>query len=450
MIPTSAIKIFVVEDDPWYSEWLTYHLGLNPDFEVIRFTSAKACIKMLHEHPQVITLDYSLPDMKGEEALKKIRKESPGTDVIVISAQEKIDTAVNLLKQGAYDYIVKDNDTRDRLLNTIEHIRNKQALNLELDKLRSEVTSKYDFQKAIIGNSDSMKQVFNMMEKAARSQITVSISGETGTGKELIAKAIHYQSPRNKKSFMAVNVASIPRDLLESELFGHEKGSFTGAVSRRLGKFEEAQGGTIFLDEIADLDFGLQAKILRVLQEREISRIGSNTLISLDVRIIVATHKNLADEVKKGTFREDLYYRLLGLPIHLPPLRERGNDILLIAKHFLDHFCIENKIPAKTFSTDAQKKLTSYYYPGNARELKAIVELAAVITDEVIITEQQIVFGNAASLDDLLQNETTMEEYNRRILKHYMNKYDQNVLLIADKLQIGKSTIYRMLKDGRI
>jgi two-component system, NtrC family, response regulator AtoC len=231
VIPVNALKIFIVEDDPWYSEWLTYHLALNPDFEVVRFSSAKDCIKMLHEHPQVVTLDYSLPDMKGELALEKIKKTCPSAEVIVISAQEKIATALNLLKLGAYDYIVKDNDTRDRLLNTIQHIRNSQALNKELDHLRSEVTAKYDFQRAIIGNSEKMKQVFNLMDKASRTQITVSINGETGTGKELVAKAIHYQSSRNKKPFVAVNVASIPRELVESELFGHEKGAFTGALS---------------------------------------------------------------------------------------------------------------------------------------------------------------------------------------------------------------------------
>lgn len=450
MIPVNALKIFIVEDDPWYSEWLSYHLALNPDFEVMRFSSAKECIKMLHEHPQVITLDYSLPDMKGELALEKIKKACPAAEVIVISAQEKIATALNLLKLGAYDYIVKDNDTRDRLLNTIQHIRNNQALNKELDSLRSEVTAKYDFQKAIIGNSEKMKQVFNLMDKAVRTQITVSITGETGTGKELVAKAIHYQSSRNKKSFVAVNVASIPRELVESELFGHEKGAFTGALSRRLGKFEEAQGGTLFLDEIADLDFSLQAKLLRALQEREISRIGSNTIISLDVRIIVATHKNLLEEVKKGTFREDLYYRLLGLPIHLPALRERGNDILLISRFILENFCRENNLAMKTLSVEAQKKLTTYSYPGNVRELKAIVELAAVISDEQIIDDHHLVFSSNSTLDDILSEEATMDEYNRRILKHYMNKYDQNVLQVAEKLQIGKSTIYRMLKDGRL
>jgi two-component system, NtrC family, response regulator AtoC len=450
VIPNNAFKIYVVEDDPWYSEWLTYHLTLNPDFEVLKFTSAKTCIKMLQDCPQVITLDYSLPDMKGEEALAKIKKQCPNSEVIVISAQEKIDTAVKLLKQGAYDYIVKDADTRDRLLNTIQHIRSKQVLNKELELLRSEVSNKYDFQNLIIGNSERMQQVFNLMDKAARTQITVTISGETGTGKELVAKAIHYKSARGNKAFVAVNVASIPADLLESELFGHEKGSFTGAISRRLGKFEEAQGGTLFLDEIADLNINLQAKLLRVLQEREVTRIGSNTLIPLDVRIIVATHKNLSEEVKKGNFREDLYYRLLGLPIHLPPLRERNNDILIIAKHMLDIFCKENNMPIKSLSLEAHKKLTSYSFPGNVRELKAIVELAAVITDNDIIHEQHIVFNRGTTLDDILQDETTMDEYTRRILHHFMNKYDQNVLLVAEKLQIGKSTIYRMLKDGRI
>jgi two-component system response regulator AtoC len=447
---TSSFKIFIVEDDPWYSEWLSFHLALNPDYEVAKFASAKDCIKSLHEQPHVITLDYSLPDMKGEEALKKIRNASPRTEVIIISAQEKISTAINLLKQGAYDYIVKDADTRDRLLNTIQHIRSNQSLHAELDMLRSEVSARYDFQKAIIGNSEAMKKIFVLMDRAARTNITVSISGETGTGKELIAKAIHYQSSRNKKPFVAVNVASIPKELLESELFGHEKGAFTGAQFKRIGKFEEAQGGTLFLDEIAELDIALQAKLLRALQEKEISRIGGNTVINLDVRIIVATHKSMLEEIKKGFFREDLYYRLLGLPIHLPPLRERESDILLIAKHILDHFCSENNIAPKTFSIDAQKKLNSYTYPGNVRELKAIVELAAVMSDDSIITGDQITFNSTSPIDEILRDETTMEEYNKRIMQHFLKRYDNNVLVVADKLRIGKSTIYRMLKDGRI
>ncbi|MBL8008894.1 MAG: sigma-54-dependent Fis family transcriptional regulator, partial [Ignavibacteria bacterium] len=277
-----------------------------------------------------------LPDMAGQQVLEQIKNYDPNIIVIIVSAQEKIGTAVELLKSGAFDYITKDQDTKDRLLNSINNARNKHSLIKEIDYLKREISDKYEFEKSIIGSSTAIKRVFGMLEKAVKSTISVSITGETGTGKELVSKAIHYNSKRKSKPFIAVNIAAIPSELIESELFGHEKGAFTGALTRRIGKFEDADGGTICLDAIGEMDPSLQAKLLRVLQEREVTRIGSNQVIKLDVRVITATHRDLAEEVKAGKFREDLYYRLLGLPVHLPPLRERGSDILLIAKHFLD------------------------------------------------------------------------------------------------------------------
>jgi DNA-binding NtrC family response regulator len=312
------------------------------------------------------------------------------------------------------------------------------------------LVKKYEFVNVIQGNSPAIRQVFGMMEKAAGSGITVSISGETGTGKELVAKAIHYHSPRKSKPFVAVNVAAIPSELLESELFGHEKGSFTGAMATRAGKFEEADGGTLFLDEIGEMDFALQAKLLRILQEREISRVGSNKVIKIDVRVIIATHKNLQEEVRKGTFREDLYYRLLGIPISLPPLRERGHDILVIAKHLLDVFCKDNKMQKLSFSPEAQDKLVRYYYPGNVRELKAIVELSAVMSSGNTIESGDVRIENTNSMQALAFEETTLEEYTMRIIGHFLEKYDNNVVLVAKKLGVGKSTIYRYLKENKL
>ncbi len=447
---SQSFKIFVVEDDSWYSELLVHHLTLNPDYEVIKFTNARECLAQLHQQPSVITLDYSLPDMNGAEVLKKILAFNPNIQVVIISAQENITTAIDLLKKGAYDYIVKDDDARNRLWSTVNNIRKNLLLKEEVEHLREEIGQRYDFSKAIIGSSESMKRVFNMMDKAARTHITVSLSGETGTGKELVAKAIHYNSTRNLKPFLPVNVASIPRDLIESELFGHEKGAFTGAISRRKGKFEEAHGGTLFLDEIAEMDITLQVKLLRVLQEKEITRVGSNAAVPIDVRIIVATHKNLAEETRKGNFREDLYYRLLGLPIHLPPLRERNNDVLLIAKHLIEDFCKANSIKHKTLSTEAQKKLLAYPFPGNVRELKAIVELAVVMSDEETILPEAINFTSSNSTADLFSKEMTLDEYTGNIIRHYLNKHDNNVLKVAEKLKVGKSTIYRLLKEGKV
>jgi DNA-binding NtrC family response regulator len=441
------VRIFVVEDDPAYTKFLRYVLSLNPDFDPEFFSTGKACLDQLHKKPDIITLDYSLPDMAGEKVLKSIREFDPDISVIIVSAQEKIGTAVGLLKAGAFDYISKDEEAKDRILNSIKNALNKNSLIREIDRLKHEITTKYEFEKSIIGSSDAIKKIYDLIEKAVKTQITVSITGETGTGKELIAKAIHYNSKRKTKSLVAVNVAAIPKELIESELFGYEKGAFTGAANRRIGKFEEAEGGTIFLDEIGEMDLSLQSKLLRVLQEKELSRVGGNQVIKLDVRVIVATHRNLQEEVRAGRFREDLFYRLLGLPIHIPPLRERGKDILLLAKHFADQFAKENGLKKLKLSADSQEKLLQYSFPGNVRELKSVIELAAVMSSENEIHAKDITFTTPIREDSLLTKEMTLQEYTYRIIRGYLNKYDNNVLEVASKLDIGKSSIYRYLKE---
>lgn len=447
MYEKDPVKIFVVEDDPAYAKFLRYILSLNPDFEVDFFTTGKECLANLTKRPSVITLDYSLPDMPGEKVLKEIRDFDPTISVIIVSAQEKIGTAVGLLKAGAYDYISKDEEAKERILNSINNARNKNSLIREIDYLKQEINEKYEFGKSIIGNSPAIKKIFGLMEKAAKTNIITSITGETGTGKELVAKAIHYNSKRKNEPFIAVNIAAIPRELIESELFGHEKGAFTGATGRRIGKFEEAEGGTLFLDEIGEMDLSLQAKLLRVLQEREVTRIGSNQVIKLDVRITVATHRNLQEEVKNGRFREDLYYRILGLPIAIPPLRERDQDALLIARHFLDLFAKENQLKKIKISPEAQNRLLSYTFPGNIRELKSVIELAAVMAEGNEIRPQDINFTSTRGEETFLLKEMTLEQYNYRIIRNYLNKYDNNVLEVAKRLGIGKSSIYRYLKD---
>lgn len=447
MYDKDPVKIFVVEDDLAYTKFIKYVLGLNPDYEVEFFTTGKECINNLHKNPSIITLDYSLPDMAGQQVLEQIKGHDPNINVIIVSAQEKIGTAVELLKAGAYDYITKDQETKDRLLNSINNARNKHSLIKEIDHLKREISEKYEFEKSIIGTSSAIKKTFALLEKAVKSTISVSITGETGTGKELVSKAIHYNSKRKNKPFIAVNITAIPSELIESELFGHEKGAFTGAMTRRIGKFEEADGGTIFLDEIGEMDPSLQAKLLRVLQEREITRIGSNQVIKLDVRVITATHRDLTEEVKAGRFREDLYYRLLGLPVHLPPLRERGSDILLIAKHFLDQFSKENQLPKFRISEQAQKKMLAYPFPGNIRELKSIIELAAVMAEDNEIREQDVTFNSTVRTESILYQEMSMQEYMYRIIRHFLNRYDNNVLEVARRLDIGKSSLYRYLKE---
>ncbi len=447
MYEKEPIKIFVVEDDPTYTKFLRYVLSLDPDFETDFFGTGRDCISQLHRNPAVITLDYSLPDMPGEKVLKAIREFDPDINVIVISAQEKIGTAVELLKLGAFDYITKDEEAKDRILNAIKNARTKSSLIREIGRLKEEISAKYEFEKSIIGNSAAIKKVFALLEKSVKTQITVSITGETGTGKELVAKAVHYNSKRKSKPFVAVNITAIPRDLIESELFGHEKGSFTGAVNRRIGKFEEAEGGTIFLDEIGEMDLSLQAKLLRVLQEKEITRVGGNQVIKLDVRVIVATHRNLAEEAKAGKFREDLYYRLLGLPIHLPPLRDRGQDIIVLARFFLDQFSKENQMPKFKLAPEAQSRLLHYTFPGNVLELKSVMELASVMAEDLEVRDQDINFHSATGDEALLLREMSLQEYTYRIIRNYLSKYDNNVVEVARKLHVGKSSIYRYLKE---
>lgn len=442
-----AFTVFVLEDDEWYNKLLAHTISLNPDYHVKCFFSAKDLFKSIHEKPEVVTLDYRLPDTTGEEVLEKIKQLSPDTEVIVISEQDNIATALNLLKSGAYDYLVKEKNIKDRLLAIINNVQKNIKLQSRITVLEKELQKKHDFSQSLIGNSPAMENVSRLIVKALGINLTVTITGETGAGKEVVAKVIHYNSYRKSKPFVAVNIAAIPSELIESELFGHEKGSFTGASARRIGKFEEANGGTLFLDEIGEMELSLQAKLLRVLQEKEITRIGNNTPVKIDCRIIVATHRNLKEEVKNGKFREDLYFRLYGLMIELPPLRERGKDILILAKYFIDAFCKENQLPPKTLSDDAQHKLLQYHFPGNVRELKSTIELAVVMSNSGEVTAEHINLSSPDVIFETMTDEMTMKEYELRIIKNYLSKYDGNMKIVAQKLDIGLSTLYRILKD---
>lgn len=439
-------KIFIVEDNDLYAKVLKKQLEADR-FEVSVFASGSDCISNLEKSPDIILLDYTLPDMNGNLVLKQIKDLKPSVHVIIISGQGNIDTAVELLKNGAYDYITKGPDTREKLSRTINNLYQTDQLRLENENLKEAVRKKYDFRKLIKGNSRELEVIFDLMEKAVNTNISVSITGETGTGKELVAKGIHYNSKRKSMPFVAVNISAIPEGLIESELFGHEKGAFTGADFKKIGKFEQANGGTLFLDEIADLDIHIQTKLLRVIQERELVRVGGSQVIPLDVRILTATHKDLQTLVSEGRFRQDLYYRLLGLPISLPPLRARGHDIILLAKFFIDEFCRENELPRKTLSEDATDLLLSYSFPGNIRELKATMELACVLSPDHLIEQDHLNLISKDKVTHLLAYEKTLDEYTEDIINHFLNKYNNNVRIVADKLNIGKSTIYRMLQS---
>jgi DNA-binding NtrC family response regulator len=445
----NPVKIFVVEDSEWYNRLLVHTLSLNPDYEVKSFHNAKDFLNCLSESPDIVTLDYKLPDMTGLEVLRRVREENPDIQVILISEQGDIETVVSLLKMGAYDYITKSDDIKERLLLTVQNIRNGIGLKREITALRKEIRKKYSFGQTILGESVAIKGVYELIEKAVSTNINVIITGETGTGKELVAKAIHYNSKRRNRSFVPVNIAAIPYELIESELFGHEKGAFTGAAFRRTGRFEEADGGTLFLDEIGEMGQNVQSKLLRALQEKEIVRIGSNKPVKTDCRIIVATNKNLKEEVSNGNFREDLYYRLLGLPIELPPLRARTNDVLILARHFVGTFCKENNVPLKKLSEQSQKKLMSYHFPGNVRELKSVIELAVTLSEKDVIDPEDIVLDMGTPLSTVTGENHTLREYERKIIKAILNKHNNDVRLAARELDIGISTIYRILKEEK-
>ncbi len=446
----TPLKIFVVEDDPWYRKIMLHFLSLNNEYEVSAYSTAAELLSSMYMKPDVVCMDFHLPDMSGDELLRKLLSKHTLLPVIIVSSQEDINVAVELLKMGARDYIVKDEHTREHLWKSILHLRETLSLRQEVEDLKDQLEDKFNFSSVIIGRSVAIKRTFTLLNKAIKSSINVSLSGETGTGKEVYARAIHFNSIRSRKPFVAVNMSAIPRELIESELFGYEKGAFTGADAAKKGKFEEANNGTLFLDEIADLELSMQSKLLRAIQEREVVRLGGNKEIKLDIRLITATHKNLAEEVQQGRFREDLYFRIMGLPIVLPPLRDREKDVVVLAKHFIDEFVATEKSRRLKLSDEARDKLLSYHWPGNVRELKAVIDLACVMADEDEIQSTDISFFETYAFQLNGRTEKSMKEYETEIIASYLKKYNNNVKVVADKLGLGKSKIYTMLKNGEL
>jgi len=443
-------KIFILEDDEWYGQLLQYQVSLNPDYEVHLFTSGLSLLKRVNECPDIICTDLGLPDITGEALIQSILETVPETPIIVISGKDDVRNAVQLLRSGAKDYILKDDHTHEMLRKSIQHLLENATLKKEVAKLKEQLSTNFDSEQNLIGNSEVLQKCIVLARKAALSDINVSLTGETGVGKEVFAKAIHQQSKRSKAKFVSVNVAAIPSTLIESELFGFEKGAFTGAIQTRKGKFEEAEGGTLFLDEIGEMDIQLQAKLLRVLQERELNHIGSNQSIPIDIRLITSTHKNLAEEVKAGRFREDLYYRIVGLSIDIPSLRKRGNDILLLAIHFMHDFSAKNELPEFRITDGAKNKLMNHDFPGNVRELKAVIDLACVMCTDHVIDEQDISFYPLNSKINHLEKAKTLEEFELEIILHHLKHYDWNVVRTAEHLKIAKSKIYLLIKENKI
>lgn len=372
--------ILVVEDRTSLLKVLTEALK-GKHYEVDGVTTGTQAIKNLQEkNYHLVITDLKLPGPSGLEILRYAKELDRDLPVIIITAFGTVDTAIQAIKEGAEEFLVKPVNL-EHLLVLVERLLNQYHLKREVVLLKEAYAKKMGFP-PIIGKSPSMEAVSLQVQKVAPTDTTVLILGESGTGKELIARAIHSLSPRKDKPFVAINCAAIPDTLIENELFGHEKGSYTGAVSRQIGKFELAQGGTIFLDEIGELSPVLQSKILRVLQEKSFERIGGAQSIQVDVRILAASNKNLEAMVKEGTFREDLYYRLSVFPIHIPPLRARKGDIILLAEHYLQVFCQEMGKPPMQLTEEAKKHLYGYPWPGNVRELQNLMERAVILSDQ--------------------------------------------------------------------
>ncbi|MCM3714212.1 sigma-54 dependent transcriptional regulator [Alkalihalobacillus oceani] len=375
-------RILIIDDEAAICSSLAF--ALEDKYEVMTTTDPSVGVTWLeHDHYDLCLLDLKIGQIDGIDVLRQIKEVSPKTIVLMITAYGTIATSVRAVREGAYSYLTKPINIEE-LHSVIEQAFRYQHLNEQVDFLSQELEKKYSYE-GIIGKSKAMKAVFHLIGKVREVDSNVLLTGESGTGKELVAKALHFSGKRKKAHFEVVNCAAIPDQLLESELFGYEKGAFTGAISSKKGKFEQANGGTIFLDEIGDMPLALQVKLLRVLQEKVVTRLGSNREIQLNVRVIAATNKNLDEAVRKGEFREDLYFRLNVIKVPLPALRERKEDIPYLIKHFIGQFNEEMGLNVKGLTKQAQRILLDYEYPGNIRELSNIIESSMVLADDEYI-----------------------------------------------------------------
>jgi DNA-binding NtrC family response regulator len=451
--------VFIVDDEQSILRLLTHWVKNKWGYKVKTFERAGDMLLALdEENPSLILLDIMLPDINGMEALKTVKQKNEHLPVIMLSAQGNIDVALESLRIGAFDYFTKPIDN-ERLEKSIQNALNNYELQMRVNHLLSSLQKEYSFEN-IITADDKMQRVFELVHRVMNNDINVLLQGESGTGKELIAKAIHFNGKRKENPFVVVNCASIPRELLESELFGHEKGAFTGAVGKKIGKFEIANGGTLFLDEIGELEMSLQAKILRVIQEKEFERVGGNEVIKVDVRIISATNRNLYEMVQNKEFREDLYYRLNSFPIHIPPLRERRGDIVLLVDHFIKKFNEKLAMNVTGVTKRAMKYLYDYEWPGNIRELENTIERAMILSDGNKINEETLpdhiksgknsAETSAASLFDASAPIIPLEKLKEQAIRHALKVTDGNIQEAAQKLDIGRATLYRLIEKYKI
>ncbi|MCD6451511.1 MAG: sigma-54-dependent Fis family transcriptional regulator [Acidobacteria bacterium] len=448
-----AYRILVIDDEENMLELYSRILG-KEGYKVTTALTAEEALDLFGSKVfDLIIADLALPGMNGVELLKKVKEEDPDIPYILITAYGTVESAVEAMKLGAFDYIPKPFQTEELKI-VIKKALKEYQLAQELKRLRSEVKERYSFGN-IVGRSKKMLAIFDLVGRVAASNSTVLIQGESGTGKELIARAIHYNSLRKDKPFVAIDCSILPETLLESELFGHVRGAFTGAMKAKKGLFEEANGGTIFLDEIGNISLPIQAKLLRVLQEREIKPLGSTETIKVDVRIIAATNTDLKELVASGAFREDLYYRIAVIPIVLPPLRERKEDIPLLVDCFLEKFSKENNKPLKRITPKALALLTEYDWPGNVRELENIIERAVLVSDSEEIDEScfpseiRRLGDESVSLNISLKGEVNKVKGSVEIeaIKKALALCGGNKTLAAKKLGISRSSLYNKLKE---
>ena len=446
-------RVLLVDDEPRVRASL--RTVLEPTYEILEAADAAEGLKSFkHDMPDLVLLDVILPGTDGLAALQTMRTENRTVPVIMLTGTKSVKTAVDAMKLGAADYLSKPFDVEELQI-VIERTLGKQELEQEVRQLRAQVVQRYAFHN-LIGKSPAMQEIYAKIEQVADSRTTVLVTGESGTGKELVAKAIHYNSARRERPFVALNCAALPETLIESELFGHEKGSFTDATARRVGQFELAHTGTLFLDEIGDLSPATQAKLLRVLQEREFTRVGGVQSIKVDVRIVAATNKNLDEMVRKNQFREDLYYRINVIALYLPPLRERGEDIALLAKHFLAKRIEEEKRPPQEFTKDSLELISHYPWPGNVREMENIIEQAFiwskgsdVITPEHLPNILRTDTRSTSLRDDTLAGRLSLEkavmEFEREIILDALKRTTYVQTHAAAMLGISRRMLkYRM------
>jgi DNA-binding NtrC family response regulator len=442
-------KILIVEDDINLNRGLV-HVIKKMGYEAHSTETGEQALKLIKKHSfDLIVADFKLPGIDGKQVLKAAKQFDAGIMVIMITAYGTVDTAVAAMKEGAEDYILKPFDVEEFKV-IVKKTLEKKALLMDNTRLKRQLKHKYTFDN-IIGNSPGMTEVFKTIHHVKDSRTTVLIRGETGTGKELVARAIHYNGNRAAKSYVPVNCAAISESLMSSELFGHVKGAFTGAVSDKKGVFEAAEGGTLFLDEIGDIGKGLQQTLLRAIESGEIQPVGSFKQKKVQVRIIAATNRNLEDMVEKGGFRDDLYYRLNVVTVSLPPLRERVDDIVLLAYHFLKRYTTQNNKRIDRISPDAMKLMEKYNWPGNVRELENIIERATLFEESPVlsVTSLPSIFRHAVSISPR-RNINSLDQMNRTHIEEVLESTGGNKTEASKILGINRSTLYRIMKRFKI